>query len=176
MERRTSVGRPLHGDAAGPAVGDQNAGEQWLLRFGSAFPEAYKEDVSPWVAAFDVENANAVADGERLRMSLYRPRVPRGGIIRFKLFRMDQPIPLSNILPVLENLGLHVVNERPYELPLAEDRSLWIQDFDMIPAVKRELDLDVIRERFQEAFGLACLDHITAKDYPTRPGAHGRGS
>ena len=93
-----------------------------------------------------------VADGERLRMSLYRPREPRGGIVRFKLFRMDRPIPLSNILPVLENLGLHVVNERPYELPLAEERSLWIQDFDMEPAHGGEVDLDAVREDFEEAF------------------------
>ena len=130
----------------------EETGERWLLRFGSAFPEAYKEDISPWVAAFDIENANAVADGDRLRLSLYRPRVPRGGIIRFKLFRMDRPIPLSNILPVLENLGLHVVNERPYELRLAEERSLWIQDFDMEPARGGEVDLDAVREDFEEAF------------------------
>ena len=121
-------------------------------RFARAFPEAYKEDVSPWVAAFDVENANAVYDGEDLRMSLYRPRKTRGGIIRFKIFRNDTPIPLFDVLPMLENLGLHIVNERPYELRMPGDERLWIQDFDMIPAVDRELDLDVIRKLFQEAF------------------------
>jgi glutamate dehydrogenase len=122
-------------------------------RFGKAFPEAYKEDISPWVAAFDVENASAVDLGdEELRMSLYRPRKSRGGIIRFKIFRKDSPIPLSDVLPMLENLGLHIVNERPYELQLPDDQSLWIQDFDMIPAVSRELNLDIIRDLFQEAF------------------------
>ena len=121
-------------------------------RFGKAFPEAYKEDVSPWVAMFDVANANAVDQGEALRMSLYRPRKPRGGIIRFKLFRKGRPEPLSGILPILENLGLHIVNERPYELQLPEKERLWIQDFDMVPAVDRKLDLDVVRGLFEEAF------------------------
>jgi glutamate dehydrogenase len=65
---------------------------------------------------------------------------------------MDAPIPLSDVLPMLENLGLHIVNERPYELKMPDDQRLWIQDFDMIPAVDRELNLDVIRELFQEAF------------------------
>jgi glutamate dehydrogenase len=130
----------------------EERGLQCAARFGRAFPEAYKEDVSPWVAAFDVENAAAVDQGADMRMSLYRPRKPRGGIIRFKLFRKGAPIPLSNVLPMLENLGLHIVSERPYELHLADEEQLWIQDFDMIPAVKRELDLDVIRHRFQEAF------------------------
>jgi glutamate dehydrogenase len=130
----------------------EETGLQYAARFGRAFPEAYKEDISPWVAAFDVENAAAVDGGEPLRMSLYRPRKRRGGIIRFKLFRKDAPIPLSHVLPMLEDLGLHIVNERPYELRLPDEEHLWIQDFDMIPAVRRELDLDRIRDGFTEAF------------------------
>ncbi|MDT8319168.1 MAG: NAD-glutamate dehydrogenase [Xanthomonadales bacterium] len=121
-------------------------------RLGRVFPEAYKEDVSPRVAAFDVENVAAVDQGADLRMSLYRPRKQRRGILRFKVFRQNAPIPLSDVLPMLEDLGLRIVNERPYELRLPDERRVWIQDFDMIPAVKRELDLDIIREHFQEAF------------------------
>ena len=127
-------------------------GLRWAERFGESFPEAYKEDVPPWVASFDVENAAMVDEGELLRMSLYRPRISRGGIIRFKVFRKDEPIPLSNVLPMLENLGLHIVNERPYELQLPDEQRLWIQDFDMVPAVKRQLNLDIIRDLFEEAF------------------------
>jgi glutamate dehydrogenase len=130
----------------------EETGLRFAARFGKAFPEAYKEDVSPWVAAFDVENAAAVDDGEPLRMSLYRPRKRRGGIFRFKLFRKDAPIPLSNVLPMLENLGLHIVSERPYELVLSDEERLWIQDFDMMPGVQRDLDLERIRDRFQQAF------------------------
>jgi glutamate dehydrogenase len=130
----------------------EELGLEYAARFARAFPEAYKEDVSPWVAAFDVENAAAVDAGEAMRMSLYRPRKARGGIIRFKLFRKDRPLPLFNVLPILENLGLRIVSERPYELKLSGDDSLWIQDFDMIPAVDRDLDLDILRAPFQEAF------------------------
>lgn len=128
------------------------AGLAHMKRFGGAFPEAYKEDVSPWVAAFDVVNADAVRQGEALRMSLYQPREPRGGIIRFKLFRKDAPIPLSDIMPVLENLGLHIVNERPYELRLAQGQALWIQDFDMQPALGGQIELESVREIFEESF------------------------
>ena len=133
----------------------EEAGLRYAARFAESFPEAYKEDVSPWVAAFDVENAAAVDQGEELRMSLYRPKNHRNGIIRFKLFRKHEPIPLSDVLPILENLGLHIVSERPYQLDLPDDESLWIQDFDMIPAVKHELDLDIVRNLFQEAFDRA---------------------
>ncbi|MCJ7815371.1 MAG: NAD-glutamate dehydrogenase, partial [Xanthomonadales bacterium] len=130
----------------------EETGLKLASRFGRAIPEAYKEDISPWVAAFDVENADAVYRGENLRMSLYRPKKPRGGIIRFKIFRTETPIPLSDVLPMLENLGLRIVSERPYELRMPDGQRIWIQDFDMVPAVKRELDLDVISKPFKEAF------------------------
>jgi glutamate dehydrogenase len=99
-------------------------GLRFAGRFCKAFPEAYKEDVSPWVAAFDVENAAAVDEGASLRMSLYRP-----------------------------------------ELHLPDDRSLWIQDFDMIPAVGRELNLDIIREVFQDSFEKALLREIESDGF-----------
>jgi len=130
----------------------EEQGLAYAARFRKAFPAAYKEDVSPWVAAFDVENAAAVDEGEDLRMSLYRPRRRHSSIIRFKLFQKHDPIPLSEVLPILENLGLHIVSERPYELHLPDDESLWIQDFDMTTGVERELDLELIRDLFQEAF------------------------
>ncbi len=130
----------------------EEQGLAFAARFRKAFPAAYREDVSPWVAAFDVVNAAAVDDGEDLRMSLYRPRKRRSGIIRFKLFRKHDPIPLSEVLPILENLGLRIVSERPYELCLSGDESLWIQDFDMITGLQRELDLELIGKLFQEAF------------------------
>ncbi len=133
-----------HGEETGLAL---------AARYGTAFPEAYKEDVTPWVAALDVDNVAEVDAGADLRMTLYRPRKAHSGIIRFKLYRKHQPIPLSDVLPILENLGLRIVSERPYELRLPDQERLWVQDFDMIPAVvDRELNLEAIRELFQTAF------------------------
>jgi glutamate dehydrogenase len=34
---------------------------------------------------------------------------------------------------MLENLGMRIVSERPYELRVHEGHSVWIQDFDMLP-------------------------------------------
>jgi glutamate dehydrogenase len=141
----------------------EEVGLRYAARFGRAFPEAYKEDVSPWVAAFDVANAAAVDEGQELRMSLYRPARPRGGIIRFKVFRRSDPIPLSDVLPMIENLGFRIVNERPYELHMPDGERLWIQDFDMFPTVERKLDLERIRDRFQEAFE-NVLNGVTDSD------------
>ncbi|MDJ0653490.1 MAG: NAD-glutamate dehydrogenase [Xanthomonadales bacterium] len=128
-------------------------GVQWANSYGRCFPAAYIEDVSPWVAAFDVENLARLESEDDLRMSLYRPRHGQPGVFRFKVFRVKATIPLSDILPMLENMGLRVVSERPYRLQLADDSLRWIQDFDMELADGGDLDLDVVRDKFQTAFG-----------------------
>ncbi|WP_223788446.1 NAD-glutamate dehydrogenase [Marinicella meishanensis] len=123
-----------------------------MNKFKGAFPVAYREDVSPWVASFDVENADKLAVGGGIEMSLYAPRIKRQGDFRFKIFRHQNTIPLSEVLPDLENLGLHVVSERPYEWTLGDDSNVWVQDFDLNLASGKGLELELVKTRFHEAF------------------------
>ncbi len=116
------------------------------------FPAAYQEDVSPWVASFDVERIAELGDESDLKMSLYRPRGKESGLIRFKLFKRGRPIPLSQVLPILENLGLKVSNERPYRLNMGEEDTVWVQDYDMVYERAAHLNLDLVRDAFTEAF------------------------
>ncbi|NRB71107.1 MAG: NAD-glutamate dehydrogenase, partial [Xanthomonadales bacterium] len=132
-------------------VGEER-GLDWAERIGKAFPAAYEEDVSPWVASFDVERIAELGDESDLKMSLYRPRSKDSDIIRFKLFKRGTPIPLSLVLPILEHLGLEVINERPYQLHLGEEDQVWVQDYDMLFARGDQLELDRVRDSFTEAF------------------------
>jgi glutamate dehydrogenase len=130
----------------------EEKGLELLRRFGNAFPLSYQGDVAPHVASFDVLAAASLRNVEDLQMSLYKPRKRTRGILRFKLFKHDDPIPLSDVLPMLENLGMRIVSERPYELTLGDGNRIWIQDFDMQPPVPGDVHLDTIREHFQQAF------------------------
>jgi len=130
----------------------EEKGLELLRRFGNAFPLSYQGDVAPHVASFDVLAAASLRNVQDLQMSLYKPKRRAQGILRFKLFKYNEPIPLSDVLPMLENLGMRIVSERPYELTLADGNRIWIQDFDMQPPVTGGLNLDLIRAHFQEAF------------------------
>ncbi|MFC1701167.1 NAD-glutamate dehydrogenase domain-containing protein [Pseudomonadota bacterium] len=141
----------------------RNHGEETGLRkarwFDKAFPAAYMEDSSPRVGAYDIEKIELLKDENDLQLSLYRPRVKETasenkdtGIIRFKIFKKSHPIPLSNVLPMLEDMGLHIVSERPYKLKFENNDCVWIQDFDMVYVHGKDLDIEVVRERFQQAF------------------------
>jgi len=130
----------------------EDQGLAWAAEIGAAFPAAYQEDVSPWVASFDVERIAQLGDESDLQMSLYRPRSKESDIIRFKLFKRGRPIPLSQVLPILENLGLDVVNERPYRLDMPDGATIWVQDYDMFYHRAAHLPLDQVRDTFTDAF------------------------
>ncbi|MFK8011741.1 MAG: NAD-glutamate dehydrogenase [Marinicellaceae bacterium] len=132
-----------HGEQAGYALSQ---------KYAHNFPAAYVDDVSPRVAAYDVENASKLTSNDGLQLSLYRPRDISSKIFRFKIFRCENTIPLSNVLPVLENMGLHVVRERPYKISLANGSCFWIQDFDLSLVHGEELELELVKERFKDAF------------------------
>ncbi|KFN44645.1 NAD-glutamate dehydrogenase [Arenimonas oryziterrae] len=116
-------------------------------RFGRAMPAGYIESVTPELAAGDVLQASALTGDKDLRLSLYRSGE---GELRFKLFRLGKEIALSDALPMLENLGLRINSEHPYELEL-EDGRVVIQDFE-VEALSGQVDADAVRTRFEEAF------------------------
>lgn len=138
--------------------GEEN-GLRLARKYGKSFPAAYMEDSSAWVAAYDVEKIDLLENEDDLQLSLYRPGSKKtesdnkdAGIIRFKVFKKNRTIPLSNVLPMLEDMGLHIVSERPYKLKFENNESIWIQDFDMVYGHGKHLDVEVVRERFQQAF------------------------
>jgi glutamate dehydrogenase len=144
-------------------------GLELARRYGRAFPVSYSEDVSPHVASYDVVNVSKLRDLDDLRMSLYRPRRrSTTGILRFKLFKHSEPLPLSDVLPMLENLGMRIVSERPYELTVSDAHHVWIQDFDMLPPENADIILDRVRDKFQDAF--ENIWRRRCENDPRRPG------
>ena len=130
----------------------EERGRELSRRYGNAFPASYMEEVSPHVASYDVVQAASLRDADDLRMSLYRPRPRVPGKLRFKLFKHREPLPLSDVLPMLENLGMRIVSERPYEVRLDGDHGFWVQDFDMRMRGADDISLALIRDKFQQAF------------------------
>ncbi|MDE2461802.1 MAG: NAD-glutamate dehydrogenase, partial [Gammaproteobacteria bacterium] len=128
----------------------EERGLQLFGRYANAFPAAYQDDIKAKAAVFDIEHLDALNGEDNLRMSLYRPKHSPAGYLRFKIFHREQEISISDALPMLENLGVRVMGERPYQVKLADESVSWVQDFELIyPA---ELDVDAVRESFHEQF------------------------
>jgi glutamate dehydrogenase len=110
-------------------------GEAEALRLNrtwcDAFPAAYREDMPLDAAVSDIALLEQVAarPGE-LHMSLYRRADQPAHKLQFKILRKDRPIPISEVLPTIENLGLKLISERPYEIG-GDPGAYWIQDFEL---------------------------------------------
>jgi glutamate dehydrogenase len=132
--------------------------------YAGLFPAAYVEDITPREATFDIERLEAIkSEPRRLRMSLYRlPGYPEDQV-RFKLFHADAPLPLSEVLPMLENMGLRVIGERPYRVRLRNgtDRTeIWIQDFEMSTADGQPISPSQVNQLFQESFEFTWIGRV----------------
>ncbi|MBB3140248.1 NAD-glutamate dehydrogenase [Halomonas organivorans] len=120
-------------------------------RFRDAFPASYRDDFSARTAVYDLQHLGELDDGIPLGLSLYRLIEEEGSGVNLKLFHGDAPIPLSDVLPMMENLGLRVLGERPYGVH-ATDRSYWVHDFTLEHHTSVEVNLQEMREPFVEAF------------------------
>ncbi|MFI4968653.1 MAG: NAD-glutamate dehydrogenase domain-containing protein, partial [Lysobacterales bacterium] len=114
-----------------------------------ALPAGYVEEVSPVVAAADVQALAALGAGEDIRLSLYQD--PLDGALRFKVIHFGAPIPLSEALPMLENIGVRVLAEHVYTLE-KQGRELTIHDFELKPKSALAFELAQLRERFERGF------------------------
>ncbi len=127
-------------------------GRPLFKRFGAAFPAAYREDVPAGNAVGDVEMIARVADEGTLGLNLYRPLEAAPGMLRFKLTRRGAPVALSDSLPMLERMGLRVLDERPYRIAAPGSEPVWIHDFGLALAGREEIEADSVHELFEDAF------------------------
>lgn len=142
-------------EALNAECGEERAAEL-LRRYGHAFPEGYKADHSPRAAVADLVHVEQLAHLDKdFALSLYEPVGAAPGERRFKIYRTGDQVSLSAVLPVLNRLGVEVVDERPYELRCSDRTTAWIYDFGLrMPQATGNGDYlaDDARERFQEAF------------------------
>ncbi len=120
--------------------------------WGRHFPAAYQDDTDTGAAIGDIACLEAlISEPTGLRMSLYRPEGQPPYKVQFKLYRSERPIPISDVLPTIENLGLKLISERPYEIESVAGK-FWIQDFELEHPRRIRIDLDSDGPRFKTAF------------------------
>jgi glutamate dehydrogenase len=136
-------------DALLEACGEER-GNALYERYAGGFAAGYREEHSARVAVRDIELMESLDGPDALGVSLYAPLEAPPGRLRFKLVRAGQLAPLSSSLPMLEHMGVQVLEERPYEVRRADGVELWLDDFGMSVAGRDEIDVEGLRSRFQE--------------------------
>ncbi|MDP2238590.1 MAG: NAD-glutamate dehydrogenase [Burkholderiales bacterium] len=145
------------------AVGESR-GNQLYRIYGAAFPAGYREDHAARSAVPDIEMMARLSPAHPIGMSLYQPLEAAPGIVRFKLFHVGSAVPLSDALPMIEHMGLRVLDEQPHKIEPAGSEPVWRDDFGLQPVGGVEVDIDAVQEIFEDAFGRLFRGEIENDD------------
>ncbi|MDK1286576.1 NAD-glutamate dehydrogenase [Pseudoalteromonas umbrosa] len=127
-------------------------GNELNRKYATAFPRAYKDEVLPSAAVVDISKLEKLSDENKLEMLFYRPQEEANSqIVRLSLFHKDEPIHLSDVMPMLENFGLRVIGETPFAVKTSDGQVNWIMDFSMLLDSKGLADFDKVSARFRAA-------------------------
>ncbi len=141
-------------------------GTRLLRTYGDGFSAAYQETYTPQIAARDIEKIEAQAAARApLAMTLYHPLEAKPNHVQLKLLHFGSPISLSDALPMLENMGLRVDQERPSRVDRKDAREVWIHDFEMTHQEGPDLDIDEVQSLFQEAFTRVWTKFVSNDGY-----------
>ncbi|WP_159622643.1 NAD-glutamate dehydrogenase [Ruania rhizosphaerae] len=124
-------------------------GEDSAVAYVRGFPEAYKEDVAPSDAVEDLARLVDLT-GSQTRVQLYTPPTGAPTHRRMKVYRAE-PIVLTDVLPAFTDLGVDVIDERPYRIVDESERVRYVYDFGL-RARGRTAWPDGISEAFEDAF------------------------
>ncbi len=111
------------------AHGEQRGGELYV-RYGQAFPPAYRADRSADSALLDVDRIEELIAAGHPIIDIYRRHAESENLIRCQLLSARR-VSLSDVVPTFEHMGAKVVDERPYEVSPAGTSPVWIYDFGL---------------------------------------------
>ena len=115
------------------------------------FPAIYRDSFDARQAVADIEPLQAALSGTPFGVRLGRePGLPPH-CFTVRLFHPSDPLALSDILPLAENLGLRVLSEVPFMLRAAEGgEAVALQVLSVETADRSAVDLDEVGPRFAE--------------------------
>ena len=135
----------------------EERGNRIFARYKNAFPVNYSDNFSPRTAVYDIKHVEALSKENPLVMNFYRPLDELENSFRLKIYQHDITIPLSDVLPIIERLGMRAISERPYLLKYDDYKITYINDFSLLYTRQMSFNIDEIKDLFQNAFASVWL-------------------
>ncbi|MBV8133264.1 MAG: NAD-glutamate dehydrogenase [Alphaproteobacteria bacterium] len=134
-------------EAATAAFGEEGARAQ--LHRLQPFPITYQARTEAAQAIADLRRVETVLAGSPLEVSLHP--AASSALPGLRIYRTKEPVVLSDVLPILENLGLRVVAEEPFRVDTVDGAAVWIHEFQLDGVALLSTVSPAVRERFEEA-------------------------
>ncbi|MBL4757601.1 MAG: NAD-glutamate dehydrogenase [Rhizobiales bacterium] len=136
--------------------------------YQDAFKAGYRELYEPDEALQDIIKLESLDTPDKIAVRVYREADDKQTELRLKIYRVGNPVSLSGVMPILENLGLHVVQETGFPVDRrsadgkAQDRA-FVHDFELETDALLSRTLEEITPVLEEAL-LAVIEGNTEDD------------
>jgi glutamate dehydrogenase len=121
-------------------------------KYRTAFSEGYRAAYAPAAAVDDVGLIEALSAERPLGVVFYPREEHKNTAVGLKVWSFGRPLPLSERVPVLENMGFRVVDERTFEARLGDGASAWLHDMLIEDADGDPIDLDARKGALETTF------------------------
>lgn len=141
--------------------GDEEGQSVWAL-YDRVFDQSYQKRFSPSHARDDIiAIQNLVSPGAAHQVSFQLEPQENSQKLKLRVFSLNQPVPLSTLLPILENLGVQVVSEHPFSIKI-NDSQTWvsIQDMEMVYPSEQPLNFSSIQKPFLDCLRAVWLGRV----------------
>ena len=101
--------------------------------YAAAFPEEYKQAVSPVQALTDIAIIEELEDDAVKLVLADNEETDETGVSDLTWYLGGQSASLSRLLPMLQSMGVVVLEERPYTVSRADGLPVWIYQFKVSP-------------------------------------------
>lgn len=134
----------------------EKKGKVLFAKYQPALSISYQDDCSISMALADIVQIEQLSPEKLFQIDFYQLPEKTENPLHLRLFQYDKAIPLSDILPILENMGLRTFDERPYKIRFKKT-TVYISDFSIAYAENIVVDIHKIKPTFQDAFTHICL-------------------
>jgi glutamate dehydrogenase len=131
---------------------DPALGRVLFVRYRDAFPIDYREVYPSPIAVGDIRVIEGLTPEHPLGVDFYREDGAAPSRAGLKVFSHSRAISLSERVPVLENMGFRVLDERTYHIRPAGAAELWFHDMEIESASGQPVDLAALEARLEACF------------------------
>jgi glutamate dehydrogenase len=130
-------------------------GDRLYRIYKSAFPANYVTHYGSESAVFDIQKIDEAVTSDHLALDLFRKTNDAQNFVRLKVYNPKGQVPLSDVLPMLENMGFRVLDENPYLIaPRGSETTVSVRDLRLTMKDIENVDVLQFKEQFEEALAL----------------------
>lgn len=135
-------------------------------RYALSFHGGYKEVYNAQSALLDIVKLETLTDEHNTTITFHRLKGSKDNRLSLKVYHSGSPIPLSARVPLLENMGFRVINERTYRVTPADLGMSYLHEMTLEAQAGESFEVgDELQSRLESMFMAVWSDQAENDGY-----------